>query len=191
MSRIRSLSAANDMLGRLGLKEKGLGQMYPFQFSGGMNQRAMIAASMMLSPKVLIADEPSKGLDSDLAQEVMEEMRGIKDQLGSSLLLITHDLALARRFSDRMAVMYCGQILEMGGCEDIFTDPLHPYTKALIRCLPENGFHPIPGSSPSMIQPPDGCRFHPRCPHCQEICKSGKPPGLVSCHNREVRCWLF
>lgn len=190
MSRMRFLSAAEDMLARLGLREKGLGQMYPFQFSGGMNQRAMIATSMMLSPKVLIADEPSKGLDSELALEVMQEMRGIKDQLGSSLLLITHDLTLARRFSDRMAVMYCGQILEMGECEQIFTDPLHPYTQALLRCLPENGFHPIPGSSPSMIEPPDGCRFQPRCSHCQEICKSRRP-DMVSSHNREVRCWLF
>jgi len=195
VSRSRSLCLAKDMMSRLGLGENGVARMYPFQLSGGMNQRVMIAASMILSPKVIIADEPSKGLDNALAGEVMAEMMKIKNRTGSSLLLITHDLLLARAISDRVAVMYCGEIVEMGVVSEILSEPLHPYTAALLKCLPEKGFQPIPGSPPSMIDPPDGCRFRPRCQRRQEGCR--KRPGMVEAGNtgvgmgREVRCWLY
>lgn len=198
---IRSLMMAEDMLCRLGLGEGQHARMYPFQFSGGMNQRVMIATSMILSPKIIIADEPSKGLDGALVGEVMAEMARIKDQMGASLLLITHDLLLARDVSDRMAVMYCGEIVEIGKSQEIFSKPLHPYTIALLSCLPERGFQPIPGSSPSMIEPPIGCKFHPRCPQGQEMCR--RRPEMVQVGereegtgigygiDREVRCWLY
>jgi oligopeptide/dipeptide ABC transporter ATP-binding protein len=195
VSRSKSKRKAEEMLERLGLNGRQT-QMYPFQFSGGMNQRAMIATSMMLNPRMIIADEPSKGLDAGLADETMSEMLKIKEQIGSSLLLITHDLNLARRFSDRIAVMYCGEIVESGKSGEIFAKALHPYTRALLGCMPERGFHPIPGSSPSMINPPEGCKFHPRCPQAQEVCKrrpaiakakGGAAEGSV----REVRCWLY
>jgi peptide/nickel transport system ATP-binding protein len=201
ISRNRSLQMAEDMLGRLGLAEREKARMYPFQFSGGMNQRVMIGTSMILSPRIIIADEPSKGLDGTLAEEVMAEMASIKDQMGASLLLITHDLLLARDVSDRIAVMYCGEIVEIGKSQEIFSEPLHPYTIALLSCLPERGFHPIPGSSPSMINPPAGCKFHPRCPQCQEKCRRKpkmtkvdgrrKVPDRDECTDREVRCWLY
>jgi peptide/nickel transport system ATP-binding protein len=200
-STVQSLELAGEMLHRLGLQGDDKMRMYPFQFSGGMNQRVMIAASMILSPKIIIADEPSKGLDGALAAEVMAEMVRIKNQVGSSLLLITHDLNLAREISDRIAVMYCGEIVEIGESEDIFSRPRHPYTAALLRCLPERGFQPIPGSSPSMIRPPAGCKFHPRCPNSSEVCrrepKMGKVEGrgMISGGSesevREVRCWLY
>ena len=205
--RIPSLRLAEDMLRRLGLGGWEKMKMYPFQFSGGMNQRVMIATSMILSPKIIIADEPSKGLDGALAGEVMAEMVKIKNQMGASLLLITHDLMLAKDISDRMAVMYCGEIVEIGKSRDVFCKPLHPYTIALLSCLPERGFQPIPGSSPSMINSPAGCKFYPRCPNRQERCKR-KPKmtqvesrNVVSGRNestsrnestdREVRCWLY
>ena len=217
VSRRRSLRMAEDMASRLGLVQgrqaRQLARMYPFQFSGGMNQRVMIATSMISSPRIIIADEPSKGLDGALAGEVMVEMAKIKDQIGASLLLITHDLLLAREISDRMAVMYCGEIVEIGKSREIFSQPLHPYTKALLGCLPERGFQPIPGSSPSMIEPPHGCKFHPRCPQRQEKCrrrpKMVKVEGRVEGNSgaagtggrevaggrydtcREVRCWLY
>lgn len=201
ISRTRSLQMAEDMLSRLGLVKKETARMYPFQFSGGMNQRVMIATSMILSPRIIIADEPSKGLDGVLAGEVMVEMARIKDQVGASLLLITHDLLLARDISDRMAVMYCGEIVEIGKSREVFSKPMHPYTIALLSCLPERGFQPIPGSSPSMIEPPAGCKFHPRCPQKQDKCmrrpemvqveSSGEFSGANESTGREVRCWLY
>ena len=201
ISRTRSLQMAEDMLSRLGLVKKEKARMYPFQFSGGMNQRVMIATSMILSPRIIIADEPSKGLDGVLAGEVMAEMARIKEQVGASLLLITHDLLLARDFSDRMAVMYCGEIVEIGKSREVFSEPLHPYTVALLGCLPERGFQPIPGSSPSMIKPPAGCKFHPRCSQKQDKCMrrpemvevedSGEFSGANESTGREVRCWLY
>jgi peptide/nickel transport system ATP-binding protein len=198
---IPSLQMAEDILHRLGLEGQDKLKMYPFQFSGGMNQRAMIATTMILSPKIIIADEPSKGLDGALAGEVMAEMVKIKNQMGASLLLITHDLMLAKDISDRMAVMYCGEIVEIGRSRDIFHKPLHPYTIALLSCLPERGFQPIPGSTPSMINPPAGCKFYPRCPNRQERCRR-KPKmtqvedgnmfsGKNESAGREVRCWLY
>lgn len=199
--RSRSLRMAEDMASRLGLGGRVKARMYPFQFSGGMNQRAMIAASMILSPRIIIADEPSKGLDSTLAGEVMAEMMEIKDQVGASLLIITHDLLLARDISDRVAVMYCGEIVEVGKSRDVFSEPLHPYTAALLSCLPERGFKPISGSSPSMIKPPAGCKFYPRCPQRQEKCRRRPEMVHVECRRavsgtnestgREVRCWLY
>jgi peptide/nickel transport system ATP-binding protein len=189
ISRSRSLQMAEDMLRCLGLAKRETARMYPFQFSGGMNQRVMIATSMILSPRIIIADEPSKGLDGMLAGEVMAEMTRIKDQMGASLLLITHDLLLARDVSDRTAVMYCGEIVEIGKSREIFSKPLHPYTIALLGCLPERGFQSIPGSSPSMIEPPIGCKFHTRCPHMQEKCR--RKPKMIKVEGREVRCWLY
>jgi peptide/nickel transport system ATP-binding protein len=189
-SHTSSLQLAEDMLCRLGLRGWDNMKMYPFQFSGGMNQRVMIATTMILSPKIMIADEPSKGLDEALAGEVMAEMVKIKHQMGASLLLITHDLMLARDISDRMAVMYCGEIMEIGKSQDVFHRPLHPYTIALLSCLPERGFKAIPGSSPSMINPPAGCKFYPRCPNRQERCKR-KPKMRHVGTDREVRCWLY
>lgn len=195
LSRIRSILMAGDMLRRLSLGERALSRMYPFQLSGGMNQRVMIATSMILSPRIIIADEPSKGLDGSLARQVARELAKFRDEMGASLLLITHDLLLARDISDRIAVMYCGEIVETGRSMEIFDEPLHPYTKALLNCLPERGFQPVPGSSPSMIDPPTGCRFYPRCRERQERCR--QRPGIMKrkggqeLMDREVRCWLY
>ena len=192
MSRRQSLDVAEGFLSRLGLGERRLKKMYPFQFSGGMNQRVMIATSMILSPKIIIADEPTKGLDRSLAKDVVAEMAKIKDFTGASLLLITHDLSMARTISDRMAVMYSGEIVEMGETEEIFREPLHPYTLALLDCLPERGFKPIGGASPSMINPPKGCKFHPRCPHKCERCTQRPEIKKIKGrkNGRQVRCWL-
>jgi peptide/nickel transport system ATP-binding protein len=153
----------------------------------------MIATSMMLSPKIIIADEPTKGLDPSLAQEVVSQVAKATSLSGASLLLITHDLKLARKISDRIAVMYCGEIVEIGESENIFCRPLHPYTRALLDCLPERGFKPIAGNSPSMVHPPEGCKFHPRCP--QSFAKCMLKPDMTDIENagkgRQVRCWLY
>jgi peptide/nickel transport system ATP-binding protein len=191
--RRHSGDAAEKMMKQLGLKDEGLANMYSFQFSGGMNQRAMIATSMMLSPRIIIADEPTKGLDPSLSEEVVSEVAKAIKLSGASLLLITHDLKLARKISERIAVMYCGEIVEIGESEEIFCNPMHPYTRALLDCLPERGFKPIAGNSPSMIDPPKGCKFHPRCP--QNSVKCMLKPDMMNIENagegRQVRCWLY
>lgn len=190
-----SIKKAEELLSRLGLGKRGMARLYPFQLSGGMNQRVMIATSLILSPRIIIADEPSKGLDAALAREVMGELARFREEIGTSLLLITHDLELAREISDRMAVMYCGEIVETGPSQEIFAQPLHPYTEALLNCLPEKGFQPILGISPSMIEPPKGCRFHPRCPkrggRCQERPDMMRIKGRDEGMDRMVRCWLY
>lgn len=164
-------------------------RMYPFQFSEGMNQRVAIAMAFALNPKIIIADEPTKGLDYRLKEGIVEELISIKEKEDSSMLLITHDLNVARKLSDRIAIMYCGEIVEMAQTKDFFENPLHPYSKGLLKSLPENGFKPIPGTSPSMISPPKGCRFHPRCPQKMQICAI-KEPELMNKSGRDLRCFL-
>jgi len=196
--RSKSIEKAAGVLRRLGLGESGLLKMYPFQFSGGMNQRIMIASALMLSPKIIIADEPTKGLDSATAAGTVREMEKMKDLSSASLLLITHDPALVEKIADRVAVMYCGEILEIGPCREVFQKPLHPYTKALLGCLPERGLHPISGASPSMTDPPQGCKFHPRCPKRNAKCSQSPfmkqietiDSGTAS-GERWVKCWLY
>jgi peptide/nickel transport system ATP-binding protein len=165
-------------------------QMYPFQFSGGMNQRVMIAMSVVLHPKLLIADEPTKGLDRPLQREVLEELELVKTLNHSALLLITHDVKLARTIADRIAIMYAGEILEIAHPHDFFSRPLHPYTQAFLQSLPENGFQPIPGSSPEMTNLPKGCPFHPRCSHKRAIC-TFKNPEMISFQGRWIKCLLY
>jgi peptide/nickel transport system ATP-binding protein len=182
---------ARDSLKRLGLQDvEELTRKYPFQLSGGMNQRVVIAASMILSPKIIIADEPTKGLDAKNRQSVVEELTLIKEQSNSSILLITHDFRLAGRVADRVAMMYGGIIVELSPAETFFRDPLHPYSRALMKSLPEQGFHPIPGAPPKMTAPPSGCRFHPRCSERRESCKNEVPTD-VRRGDRTVKCVLY
>ena len=191
VNRKNAFLAVGDVLKRLGFSdiEKHL-RSFPFQFSGGMNQRVLIAASMIMNPKVLITDEPTKGLDYELKNTVAEELKTVKELNGSSLLLITHDFSLAEKISDRMVIMYAGEIIEISPVDSFFKRQLHPYSKALFGSLPKNGFHPIPGASPSMVNPPRGCKFHPRCAAKREICSIEKPL-MVSVDGREVKCHLY
>ena len=121
------------------------------------------AASNRFLPRVIIADESTKGLDDRLKQAVLEELMLVRKTQDISLIMITHDLRAAELVADSVAIMYCGEIVEKGAAKDFFKAPMHPYSAALMQSLPEKGFNPIPGSSPSMISPPEGCRFHPRC----------------------------
>ncbi|HOK57939.1 MAG TPA: ABC transporter ATP-binding protein [Methanothrix sp.] len=182
----RAVHEAEGLLRALGLN--GAGRLYPFQLSGGMNQRAMIACSSILRPKILMADEPTKGLDQSMVKNALELIESVRSESGASLIMITHDLDVALSSSDRIAVMYCGEIVEMGRTEDVLCNPDHPYTKALRESMPDRGFRPIPGNTPSMIDPPEGCRFHPRCPFKMKICSRERPSLNNSC-GRYVRCW--
>lgn len=163
---------------------------YPSWCSGGMNQRFLIAASNMLDPVLLIADEPSKGLDRSRVAELENELKGLKERSGTSMLLISHDLSFVRRLADRIAVMYAGEIVELAEPEQFFEKPFHPYALGLLKSLPENGFIPIPGSSPSLSNLSEGCRFHPRCPFKEKRCMQ-KHPELKESNGRAVRCFLW
>jgi len=141
---------------------------YPHQFSGGMIQRVMIAMGTAFDPKLLIADEITKGLDIPTKWKIVDFIKKvIKDQ---SMLIITHDLSVARKICDRIAVMYAGEIVEINKTENIFDDPGHPYTKGLLNSLPSAGLKPIPGTTPSLTALPPGCRFYPRCNVRRKIC---------------------
>ena len=163
---------------------------YPFEMSGGMKQRVLIGISVVLNPKIIIADEPTKGLDDRLRNMVLEELRLVREMNRSSMIFISHDLNAAREISNRIAVMYAGEILESGATQEFFKEPLHPYSQALLESLPERGFKPISGVSPSMIRPPEGCKFHPRCPDKKEIC-SKQRPDFKRTNNRDVKCVLY
>jgi peptide/nickel transport system ATP-binding protein len=164
--------------------------LYPGECSGGMNQRSLIAASIITEPSLIIADEPTKGLDANLISHVEKNLLSISREKKISVLLITHDLGVARNLADRIAIMYAGEIVEIVHADQFFDKPLHPYSLGLIRSLPENGFIPIDGESASMAEQVSGCRFSPRCPHSTFRCTDEHPP-LYKRGNRKVRCFLY
>lgn len=163
---------------------------YPSWCSGGMNQRFLIASSTMLNPALLIADEPGKGLDKKCITELETELKKLKVEKKTALLLISHDLGFVQRLADRVAVMYAGEIVEFADTLSIFQEPLHPYSRGLLNSLPEKGFVPIPGFSPPISNLPSGCRFHPRCPLRERICIENHP-GFKEVEGRAVRCFLY
>ena len=166
---------------------------YAHQFSGGMRQRAMIAMALALDPKLIVADEPTTGLDVIIQDQILERVAEIHAQSGNAMLLITHDMAVVSENCDRIAVMYAGRIMEMGG-KDVFAAPVHPYTMGLCNAFPDAGRRDgelisIPGTPPSLVAPPSGCRFHTRCPFSTARCAQEIPhlievsPGhFAACH---------
>lgn len=162
---------------------------YPCHCSGGMNQRAATAVVLGLLPEIVIADEPTKGLDRDRALDVETSLNDVT-KTGQSLLLITHDIPLAERIADELIVIYAGQIVEKGPVNTVLCHPLHPYTKGLINSLPRNGFIPIDGNSPSLSNIPPGCRFANRCEHSSDFCIHNSP-NLKIIEKQEVRCHLY
>jgi len=155
---------------------------YPFKMSGGMRQRVMIAVAMACQPKLLIADEPTTALDVTIQAQVLELMNQLKKDRNTSILFITHDLAVVSEMADHVAVMYTGRIVEKADCISLFRKPMHPYTEGLLRSLPSENkgrrkskLHSIEGSVPSLSALPQGCTFWPRCPYAEEICKKEQP----------------
>jgi len=166
---------------------------YPHQLSGGMQQRIMIAMALASRPKLLVADEPTTALDVTIQAQILELLRDLKQQLGMSMLLITHNLGIVGDIADRVAVMYAGQIVELAPATELLARPLHPYTQALMNSVPKLGGNAsrltvIPGQVPKLGALPTGCRFHPRCPNVRPDC-ARTPPGLVEVEPaRWVRC---
>ena len=169
---------------------------YPFELSGGMLQRVMIAMALSAEPKVLLADEPTTALDVTIQAQILELMRELRARAGTAILLITHDLAVIAEVADRVCVMYAGTIVEEGSVHEIFRRPLHPYTQGLLASIPRldrpnQEFSSIPGSVPNLIFPPSGCRFHPRCPHAMPICSGERPPVTLEGEDHAVACYLY
>ncbi len=163
---------------------------YPHQFSGGQRQRLMIAMALLTSPKLIIADEPTTALDVTVEAQIIKLLRELVADTQVSVLFITHDLALASHLCDRIMVLYAGQDMENAPAGELFTRPYHPYTNELLNSLPnpEGDIRDIPGDVPSLLVPPPGCRFHPRCTRATSECKQGKPPRTSPEPGRYVRC---
>ena len=175
---------AKGVLQSLGLDADWVMNAYPWMCSGGMCQRIVFAAVSLLHPYVVIADEPTKGLDAERIGELETMLSSITSSGKTSLLLITHDMEVAAHLADRILVMYCGMIVEEGAAALLLAAPKHPYTRGLLNSLPKNGFVPIPGMSPALTALPDGCVFHPRCPIADEECRKSIPKlrNGVRCH---------
>jgi oligopeptide/dipeptide ABC transporter ATP-binding protein len=168
---------------------------YPHQLSGGMRQRVLLAMAISCGPKLIIADEPTTALDVTVQAQIMELFEAVRKEIGSSLLLITHDLGLVAKYCDRVYVMYAGEIVETGDVFTLFRSPRHPYTRNLLRCCPRPDQRPerfasIAGQVPNLIAPPAGCRFHPRCPEVREICCRERPP-VCELGTQRAACWLL
>ncbi|MGA8426255.1 MAG: ABC transporter ATP-binding protein [Candidatus Dormiibacterota bacterium] len=168
---------------------------YPHQLSGGMRQRAMIAMALLFTPQLVIMDEPTSALDVVAQRSLMVQIRELQRKLGFAVIFVTHDMSLVSNFTDRVAVMYAGQVVELSQTRELFKQPKHPYSVGLMDAFPSilgarQTLQGIPGSPPDLIRPPRGCRFHPRCPKAMAICVE-EAPGLLEVDTASVRCHLY
>jgi peptide/nickel transport system ATP-binding protein len=181
--RIQDLGLPNNIL-----------EVYPHQLSGGMRQRVTIALAASLNPRIMIGDEPTTALDVVVQRGVIQILKDIQQSLKNTIIMVTHDMGVHANIADRIGIMYAGKIVEEATTEQIFANPLHPYTQFLINSLPKFGDKSIrdsvPGSPPSLADLPTGCPFHPRCPHVKDICKQKMPNFSQVDENHKVACWL-
>ncbi|MFB6197157.1 MAG: ABC transporter ATP-binding protein [Halobacteriaceae archaeon] len=184
-----------DLLDRVGIPDAATRKDdYPHEFSGGMKQRVMIAMALACQPDLLIADEPTTALDVTIQAQILDLLQDIQDEFDMSIIFVTHDLGVVAEIAERVVVMYAGKVMETGDVYEIFEDPAHPYTRALMECLPGRGddVRAIGGSLPDPTNPPDGCRFNPRCPHATEDCRVGDQPELYDAgETQEVSCVYY
>ncbi|MGD6777280.1 ABC transporter ATP-binding protein [Sutcliffiella horikoshii] len=189
---------AVDMLRLVGIPSpEKRAKQYPFELSGGMRQRVMIAIALACNPELLIADEPTTALDVTIQAQILDLMKKLQEELGTSLMLITHDLGVVAEMCDKVAVMYCGKVVEYADVQTIFSSPKHPYTVGLLNSVPkhdqdvEGDLSVIDGSVPSPFNLPQGCRFAPRCPHAKDICRNSLPDLKETEDGDQVRCWIY
>ena len=197
MSKGEAKQRAIEMLKMVGLPTpEKRAEQYPHEFSGGMRQRAMIAIALACNPKLLIADEPTTALDVTIQAQIIELMKDLQIKLDTAIILITHDLGVVAKISDRIAVMYAGVIVESGTSDEIFYEPKHPYTWGLLKSVPKLNVEekerliPIYGTPPDLFSPPEGCPFAARCDYAMEACKSYYPKKFEITATHLVHCWL-
>ncbi|MCF7926894.1 MAG: ABC transporter ATP-binding protein [Candidatus Izimaplasma sp.] len=192
-----AIRRAKDLLGQVGIPDpEGQITDYPFQFSGGMRQRAMIATAISCNPRLLIADEPTTALDVTIQAQILELLKKLQNKIDMSIILITHDLGVIAEAATHVVVMYGGQIMEKGTVRDIFNNPMHPYTRGLHKSIPtatkeKKRLIPIEGSPPDLLDPPTGCPFNPRCPHAMTICTEESPKMYTVSDTQSSKCWLM
>ena len=199
VSKAQARDQAVELMERVGIPRASERlRSYPHEFSGGMRQRVMIAMALSCSPKLLIADEPTTALDVTIQAQILDELRELRDQTGAGVILVTHDLGVVADIADRVIVMYAGRVVEEGTLDEIFYDPQHPYTWGLLGSITRidadrsQRLPAIPGQPPSLLRPPTGCHFRPRCPHAFDRCTEVPPlenrvPGEPTSRDR---CWL-
>ena len=185
---------SEELMHVVGIDSVHLGS-YPHQLSGGMRQRAMIAMALALTPDLVIMDEPTSALDVVAQRSLMLKIKQLQREFGFATIFVTHDMSLVSHFSDRLAVMYAGQVVELGNTRQVFAEPKHPYTVGLMKSFPSikgrlDALSGIPGSPPDLAHPPAGCRFHPRCPRVFDRCPT-EDPQLYPEDGDLVRCFLF
>ncbi|MDP9287280.1 MAG: ABC transporter ATP-binding protein [Thermoproteota archaeon] len=182
-----------ESLEQVGLN-RDVAKRYPHELSGGMKQRVVIAMALLLKPDIVIADEPTTALDVLVQAQIVNVLKRLKKENGMTIILITHDLGIISEIADKIAVMYAGQIVEIGKASDIYENPKHPYTQALISAIPtlhdsNKQIEYIKGNPPDLTRPPPGCRFYERCPHAMGICKEDPPE--IATETGFTRCWLY
>ena len=192
LSKSEILAKVKEKINLVGLPENSL-ELYPHEFSGGQRQRIAIARALMLDPEFILADEPVSALDVSIQAQVINLLKELKEKCNLTILLITHDMSVIKYLADRTAIMYLGEIVEIGRTEDIFANPLHPYTKALLSAVPDFNKKTkttvLKGDLPSPSDLPSGCKFHTRCPRAMEKCKSAFPQEKGNIH--KVKCFLY
>jgi oligopeptide/dipeptide ABC transporter ATP-binding protein len=199
VSKTAAMDRAVELMERVGIPRAGDRlRSYPHEFSGGMRQRVMIAMALSCSPKLLIADEPTTALDVTIQAQILDELRKLRAESEAGIILVTHDLGVVADIADRIVVMYAGRVVEQGTLDQIFYDPQHPYTWGLLGSITRvdrdrsQRLPAIPGLPPSLLRPPEGCHFRPRCPHAFERCTEVPPlaAGVPDAPNHLDRCWL-
>ena len=193
IDRNSAFGRAKEVLSMVGISG-AFAERYPFELSGGMKQRVIIAMALITNPKIILLDEPTSALDIITQENIMNLLKMLKKELNLSYIFITHDIALTSELADKMAVMYAGEIVELSPVENFYSNPSHIYTRLLLDSVPtlrgEKKLKSIPGSPPSLIDPPSGCKFHPRCPYVMDICKTEEPPFYKISENHFARCYL-